>query len=918
MMVALLSVSLAVTLNAVAGNPTASRVSRTFARMERSTAESPETVRILFYGQSIVAQDWGRKFIVPELKKRYPTVKFVVANRAIGGYEAPELIKTAEADLYPFYPDLLFFHVYGDPDKYAEIVRRVRERTAADVILWTSHLNVKEGDTREKIEDLIARPDTRSMVIRGTADRYGCMFVDLRTKWCRMLLDSGKLSKDMLVDFVHMKAASLPVYAKMLIEDLPFGCTEKANELAGMVQERSAGLRLEFTGNRVVAVSDGQSGAEYDVILDGKPVEEHGEMWTFTRTTPGIRNTNWPMLSVVNRVNPSCAREKWTLELIEGFNEAGTVLPYKLTGSLTGPDGVGCNTNRFVSNSGKVVILPTAWPGFTGKWGRWKYLKAKPEVGLKVEWENVPMFVAPYKPGARHEETVLVQGCANGPHVLELRPRSSAPLGILKFRTYAPVGGRVAEPSAAACPKGGKIVGYMLDVSRFRVPRMETVKRQVDILSSLGYNHFELYTEHTFAYPGHEDVLREASPFTPSEIRELDAYCAERGIELVPNQNSFGHLGHWLRHPAYNQLAEAPQGGTRHGEWVCSRPDSLCPTDPESVKFVAGLYDALLPCFRSKYVNVGGDETMELLDDGEVRVGRSAAQIREKGAHRVYIEFLNKLHGLVVERGHEMMFWGDIVLQKPELVKDLPKDLIALDWGYEADHPFARETAALREAGLRFIVCPGTSTWCTLLGRTDVMMANIDNAIENGEKNGAMGALLTDWEQFPNPWTCSLPAIVYFAHRARGEKLSESELAAEVDRIAGCKAGKSLLELGKVYQKVSPLRGGIIYSTSLRHLLTLGEEYPWGKNKTTRETFREALKVWKEARALADLEGGAWWIRDDFATIDLIEKAVAMRIEEPHKKNFTATIEPAYRRLWLRQSRPGGLSGMIDRVFHSR
>ena len=433
------SAILAVTLTATTfANPTASRVSRTFARMARSTAESPETVRVLFYGQSIVAQDWGRKYIVPEMKKRYPTVNFVVENRALGGYEAPVLIRTAEADLYPFYPDLIFFHVYGETDKYIEIVRRVRERLAADVILWTSHLNAKEGETKEKIEDLLARPDTRSMVIRGTAERYGCMFVDLRSKWCRMLLDAGQVSKEFLVDGIHMKGTTLPIYANMLTEELPFGCAAAANPSAGTVTEAPASLKFPFVGNRVVAVADGKSGAAYDVYLDGKPVKEHGEMWTFTRTTPGIKNTSWPMLSMVTRTVPSCEREKWTLELIEGFNESGTVLPFKLTGSVTGPDGVGCNTNRFVSTSGKVEILPAYWPGFTGRWGRWTYLKTKPEVGLKVEWENVPMFVSPYSPGSRLEETVLVQGCANGPHVLELKPRTAGPLGMAKFRVYAP------------------------------------------------------------------------------------------------------------------------------------------------------------------------------------------------------------------------------------------------------------------------------------------------------------------------------------------------------------------------------------------------------------------------------------------------------------------------------------------------
>lgn len=89
-------------------------------------------------------------------------------------------------------------------------------------------------------------------------------------------------------------------------------------------------------------------------------------------------------------------------------------------------------------------------------------------------------------------------------------------LGVVALGLTA---GCSTEKKNATCAEERKIVGYMLDVSRFRVPTMETVKRQVDILADLGYNHFQLYTEHTFAYPGHEDVWREASPFTPDEMR---------------------------------------------------------------------------------------------------------------------------------------------------------------------------------------------------------------------------------------------------------------------------------------------------------------------------------------------------------------------------------------------------------------
>ena len=423
---------------ALAGNPTADRVSRVFDRMRRSTAESPATVRILFYGQSITAQNWGMKYVVPELKRRYPTVRFVAENRAIGGYESPVLIRKAEADLYPFYPDLLFFHVYGPVEKYAEIVKRVRARTTADIVLWTSHLDKKEGRDAAAIRQLLKQPDARSLAIRKTADKYGCMFVDLRSKWCRMLLDRNICSGEMLVDSIHLKGTSLRPYADMIIEDLPFDGALVENRAAGEIREVAPSLKLSFDGNRVSAVSSGEVGAAYDVFLDGKPVESLGDMWTFTRTTPGVTNTVWPMLSMVCRSVPSCQREKWTLTFLDGFNSSGTVIPYRVVGSVTGPDGVGCNTNDFQSSSGKVVIPAASWPSFGGQWGRWNYLKQRPYAGLSVEWENVPMFESPYVPGEKGVETVLVQGCANGPHALELKPRKRGRLGISRFRICQP------------------------------------------------------------------------------------------------------------------------------------------------------------------------------------------------------------------------------------------------------------------------------------------------------------------------------------------------------------------------------------------------------------------------------------------------------------------------------------------------
>src|SRR5690348_12361885 len=130
--------------------------------------------------------------------------------------------------------------------------------------------------------------------------------------------------------------------------------------------------------------------------------------------------------------------------------------------------------------------------------------------------------------------------------------------------------------------------GYMLDISRDKVPTLATLRSLIDKLASWKINQVQLYTEHTFAYLNHPEVWKEASPLTGQDILELDGYCKERFIELVPNQNSFGHMHRWLIHPRYAELAEVTEGfmtpwGYRKG------PFSLDPTNPASLELVKGL-----------------------------------------------------------------------------------------------------------------------------------------------------------------------------------------------------------------------------------------------------------------------------------------------------------------------------------------
>ncbi len=334
--------------------------------------------------------------------------------------------------------------------------------------------------------------------------------------------------------------------------------------------------------------------------------------------------------------------------------------------------------------------------------------------------------------------------------------------------------------------------GVMLDISRNKVPTMATLCALVDLLAEWHINHLQLYTEHTFAYPGQEAIWGESSPMTASEVQALDAYCRERGIELAANQNSLGHLTRWLSHPDYAHLAETlgeyvtPWGERRPG------PFSLNPANPAALTFLAGLYDALLPNFTSPLFNIGCDEAFDLGQG----LSRDACLRRGKG--RVYLDYLLNVRALVEARGRTMMFWGDIILKYPELIRELGGDVVALVWGYEADHPFDDECRQFAQAGLPFWVCPGTSAWKSIGGRLDNALANIQNATDAGRAHGAYGMLLTEWgdDGHWQTWPVTIMALAAGAEAAWSGKVPDkTTLAARFEE------GMRVVAMGNIYKE---------------------------------------------------------------------------------------------------------------------
>ena len=206
----------------------------------------------------------------------------------------------------------------------------------------------------------------------------------------------------------------------------------------------------------------------------------------------------------------------------------------------------------------------------------------------------------------------------------------------------------------------------MLDVSRDRVPTMETLRWLVDVLAALRYSELQLYVEHPFAFAGHETVWRDASPLTAGEVDELCRYAAAAGVELVANLNTFGHMGRWLRHDAYRRRAECPDGLPGHLQDYFTEPACLAPT-PDNAEFALSLAAELLEATGGRRVMVGGDEPFELgygvSSDIAARIGRD----------ELYRTHLGRLIEPLVAEGLEVLFWGDQFRTDRRAVEWIPR-----------------------------------------------------------------------------------------------------------------------------------------------------------------------------------------------------------------------------------------------------
>ncbi len=465
------------------------------------------------------------------------------------------------------------------------------------------------------------------------------------------------------------------------------------------------------------------------------------------------------------------------------------------------------------------------------------------------------------------------------------------------------------------------------DMTRGPSSRLETLRFEAALGAYLKFNVMTYYMEYQFAFRKHPQIGPPNGSLTAEELRALVEYARPLHVEIMGNQQSFGHFGHILKHPQYAPLRETG--------------DVLTPVREETYRLLDDLYSEVCPVLPFEFFNVCCDETWGL---GKGPSRDLAAKI---GIGGVYVQHIRRVYELVVKKYRKrMLMWGDIILQHPEHLKEIPKDVIMLTWGYSARPSFEDQIIPFARSGYEFFVCPGVSNWSRILPDFEVATANIRNFVRDGVKHGALGMLNTDWEDDGEAinavkwycdawaaecaWNASATPLEAFNRRVgavlvgeSGERLGQAiRRLAATHRMPGMRgmnnarfweddfpprASPAVVEkrVGRLLEAVRPaiadLQACLAEATANRNIL---EAYLFGARRM--ELIGQRMLDGLEAARLYER---AWRARPSEAAALLGQiEALVRRNRQSH-----AALGRQFAALWLSESKPYALDGTLAR-----
>lgn len=180
----------------------------------------------------------------------------------------------------------------------------------------------------------------------------------------------------------------------------------------------------------------------------------------------------------------------------------------------------------------------------------------------------------------------------------------------------------------------------MLDMSRNAVMRVGQIKKFIDIAVKFGYNAFGIYMEDVFEIKEEPYFGYLRGRYTERELKELDEYCAKKGVELIPFVQTLAHLNGIFRWQEYEDIRDIN--------------DILLIGEEKTYRLITRILQTVKKCFSSPVVHIGMDEAH----------GMGLGKYLEKHGlcdrTELFVEHLAKVVKIARGLGLEPVIWSDM------------------------------------------------------------------------------------------------------------------------------------------------------------------------------------------------------------------------------------------------------------------
>ena len=320
-----------------------------------------------------------------------------------------------------------------------------------------------------------------------------------------------------------------------------------------------------------------------------------------------------------------------------------------------------------------------------------------------------------------------------------------------------------------------KNISAMIDASRCSVPTVKTAKRVLDHLALMGYNMMMLYTEDVIELEGRPYFGYMRGRYSVADLKEIDDYAYEYGIEVIPCLECYGHMEKYLIWGEASPIKDTA--------------GVLLAREEKTFEFVEQLIATTTSAFRSKRIHIGMDEAWDM---GR---GKFLDKYGYVPPFDIFNEFMDRLIAITNKYGLTPMMWSDMYfrisdkngdgyyeedIEIPDDVKaKIPKEVELVFWHY-GEKPWCDDYMLKKHTVLdrNIIYAGGNWGWIGHFPEHNYMMETTKFSLDACRNNGVKEAMLTVWcndnaecDTFANLFSMSYFAEICYDKDACDEKL---------------------------------------------------------------------------------------------------------------------------------------------------